>query len=77
MGIEIKVRSVKLFYKSIKALDGVSLDVGGGGILSIIGPNGAGKSTLLKVINGILMRKLEQCILMEDCFMKSHGEKLR
>jgi iron complex transport system ATP-binding protein len=57
MGIEIKVRDVKLYYRSIKALDGVSLDVGGGEILSIIGPNGAGKSTLLKVINGVLKPK--------------------
>ena len=57
MGIEIKVRDVKLYYRSIKALDGVSLDVGGGEILSIIGPNGAGKSTLLKVINGVLRPK--------------------
>jgi len=58
MGMEIKVKNVKLYYKSIKALDGVSLDVGGGEILSIIGPNGAGKSTLLKVINGILRPKI-------------------
>jgi len=57
MGIEIRVRNVKLYYKSIKALDGVSLNVGGGEILSIVGPNGAGKSTLLKVINGVLRPK--------------------
>jgi iron complex transport system ATP-binding protein len=58
MGIEIKVKNVKLYYKSIKALDGVSLDVSGGEILSIVGPNGSGKSTLLKVINGILRPKI-------------------
>lgn len=54
MGIEINVRNVKVRYRSIKALDGVSLSVRAGEILSVIGPNGAGKSTLLKVINGVL-----------------------
>ena len=58
MGIEIKVKDVKIYYKSIKALDGVSLEVNSGEILSIVGPNGAGKSTLLKVISGVLKPKI-------------------
>lgn len=58
MVIEIKVKDVKVEYKSVKALDGVSLSVKGGEILSIVGPNGAGKSTLLKVINGVLKPKI-------------------
>jgi len=58
MGIEIRVRNVKLYYKSIKALDCGSLDVSGGEILSTAGSNGAGKSTLLKIIDGILRSKI-------------------
>lgn len=57
MVIEVKVKDVKLYYKSTKALDGVSLTVKNSEILSIVGPNGAGKSTLLKVISGILKPK--------------------
>lgn len=54
MVVEVKVKDVKVYYGSIRALDGISISVGSGEILSIVGPNGAGKSTLLKVINGVL-----------------------
>ncbi|MEM1681141.1 MAG: ABC transporter ATP-binding protein [Sulfolobales archaeon] len=54
MVIEINIRDVKVYYRSVRALDGVSLDVRNGEILSVIGPNGAGKTTLLRVINGVL-----------------------
>ncbi|MEM0505546.1 MAG: ABC transporter ATP-binding protein [Sulfolobales archaeon] len=54
MVIEINIRDVKVYYRSVRALDGVSLDVRSGEILSVIGPNGAGKTTLLRVINGVL-----------------------
>lgn len=54
MVVEIEVKDVRVYYKSIKALDGVSISVRNGEILSILGPNGSGKSTLLKVINGVL-----------------------
>jgi len=57
MVVEIEVKDVKVYYGSVRALDGVSLSVKNGEILSIVGPNGAGKSTLLKVIDGVLKPK--------------------
>jgi ABC-type glutathione transport system ATPase component len=39
-------------FGGVTAVDGVSIDVPKGRILSIIGPNGAGKTSLLNMISG-------------------------
>ena len=50
----LQVESVVSGYTDIDILNGVSIYVEKGEIVSIIGPNGAGKSTLLKTIIGML-----------------------
>src|SRR5919199_3063750 len=50
----LEVRNVHTFYGNIHALQGVSLSVGDGEIVTLIGANGAGKSTTLRTISGIL-----------------------
>ncbi len=40
-------------YGNIIALQGVSLEVGGGEVTCVLGDNGAGKSTLIKIIAGL------------------------
>ena len=40
-------------FGSLKAVDGVQLEVAAGEALGIIGPNGAGKSTLFNLITGL------------------------
>lgn len=48
------VRDLIAGYGDTNILQGVSLDVNKGGIVTLIGPNGAGKSTVLKAITGLL-----------------------
>src|SRR5829696_1256600 len=50
----LAVREIDAAYGKVRILDGVSLEVRAGEIVSIIGPNGAGKSTVLKTVMGIL-----------------------
>jgi ABC-type branched-subunit amino acid transport system ATPase component len=53
------------YTKELNILNGVSLKVEKGQMVSIIGPNGAGKSTVLKTIFGLLRTRDGQ-ILFED-----------
>ncbi|WP_022671300.1 ABC transporter ATP-binding protein [Hippea alviniae] len=53
----LKVEHLTVNYKSIKAVEDVSIEVKEGECVAIIGANGAGKSTLLKTIIGLLKQK--------------------
>lgn len=53
----LKVNDINVFYGSIQALKGISLEVKEGEIVTLIGANGAGKSTLLKTLSGLLKPK--------------------
>jgi len=48
----IDARDIVVAFGGVRALDGVSVQVNAGEIVSIIGPNGAGKTTLFNVISG-------------------------
>lgn len=53
----LKIENLEVCYGGIRALQGVSLHVAQGEIVTLIGANGAGKTTLLKTVSGILRPK--------------------
>lgn len=48
----LEVRDLGMRFGGLQAVNGVSLDVNDGEIVSIIGPNGAGKTTVFNCISG-------------------------
>jgi branched-chain amino acid transport system ATP-binding protein len=53
----LSVNNLEVSYGAIRALQGVSLDVEKGEIVTLIGGNGAGKTTLLRTISGLIKPK--------------------
>jgi len=50
----LEIKDLNVAYGAIQALQGISLTVDEGEIVSLIGANGAGKTTTLKAISGVL-----------------------
>jgi ABC-type Mn2+/Zn2+ transport system ATPase subunit len=50
----LEVQGLRLSYREVLALDGISFATECGRSLALVGPNGAGKSTLLKALAGLL-----------------------
>ena len=50
----LKIDDINVFYGSIHAIKGISLEVNEGEIVTLIGANGAGKTTTLHTISGLL-----------------------
>ena len=53
----LKVENINVYYGAIHALNGISVDVKEGEVVTLIGANGAGKSTILRTISGLLRTK--------------------
>ncbi len=49
----LKVNEVFKHFKTVKAVDGITFEVGKSEFVALLGPNGAGKTTLIEMVEGI------------------------
>lgn len=64
--IALHARDVTFSYGTHLVLDGVSLSVPRGRVLSLLGPNGCGKSTVIKIMLGLL-RPHGGAVWLDEC----------
>jgi ABC-type multidrug transport system ATPase subunit len=65
----LSLDSVSRAFGEVRAVDGLSLEVGRGEIVGLLGPNGAGKTTSVKMLMG-MMRPTSGALHLfgKDCF---------
>ncbi len=73
----IKAVGIKKYYKKVRAVDGIDLEVKEGEILGILGPNGAGKSTAISVISSLLKPDGGDVLFKGQSILKNPGDLRR
>ncbi|MEK4300269.1 phosphonate ABC transporter ATP-binding protein [Oceanobacillus sp. FSL W8-0428] len=68
---------VKVYGKSTRALNGISIDFYPGEFIVVIGPSGAGKSTFIRCINRLIDSTEGNLVFHGDNLEKASGSKLR
>jgi len=54
MGVAVSIQNVVKNFGTLRALDGVSLEIAEGEFFGLLGPNGAGKTTLISCLAGLV-----------------------
>lgn len=72
----ISVREIQKTYGSVRALQGVSFEIGPGEVVGLLGPNGAGKSTTLKILTCFLAQDAGS-VTIDHLDTRTHSLQIR
>src|SRR5437867_1144165 len=72
----IRCRGLVKDYGSLRAVNGLDLEVGKGECFGLLGPNGAGKTTTVEILEGLLPATSGEVELL-GCNWKTDGKALR
>ena len=61
MEFAVETRGLARTFGSLRAVDGIDLQVPAGSFYGFLGPNGAGKSTTIKCLTGLLRPPAARC----------------
>lgn len=74
-GAILKIRGLVKEYGTVRALDGLDLEVESGSVVALLGANGAGKTTTFKCILGVT--GFEGTVEVDGLAVQSHGREVR
>ena len=72
----LEVKDLEVNYGLIKAIKGVSFEVGEGEIVALIGANGAGKTTIMHAVNGLIPKAGGRVTLMGEDITTTPAHKM-
>lgn len=72
----LQLKEVHTYYGHIHALQGISLEVNPGEIVTLIGANGAGKSTTLRTISGMVKARRGEVIYQGQPIQRLDAHKI-
>jgi ABC-2 type transport system ATP-binding protein len=70
----IEIKNVSKSFKSVKAVNDLSLTIHEGEYVALLGPNGAGKTTLIEMIEGIQQPDKGEIIIMGNNWKENENE---
>jgi ABC-2 type transport system ATP-binding protein len=77
-GLKASIGSLfKREYTIVKAVEGISFEIGQGEVVGFLGPNGAGKTTTLKMLSGLLYPTTGEVRVLDFIPSKRQSDYLR
>jgi ABC-2 type transport system ATP-binding protein len=72
----LSIRGLKKYYKDVRAVDGLDLEVAPGECFGLLGPNGAGKTTTIEICEGLTHPDAGEVLVLGRRW-RDDGEDLR